>query len=236
MQNKEKHFTFCTCFVGIGCRNAISLILHFLLQLFYHCYPTKYTADASDISEVWCLSCLSPAGAEARRVFDDAQRLLHRMIDNCDLKGRGLVGFWRAQSDGDDINIYEGDVTPHRDVQPSCVFHGLRQQVRDVIQAMVPLKKVCYCRITEKSQTREGILIPASSPQSFGRRSLLCVGFHTEESIQTVDRWHNIHCNIVFYLNAIILITQHKKWTKQSCVRTQQPFYVWTLTHTLIGW
>ncbi|KAK2815460.1 hypothetical protein Q5P01_025927 [Channa striata] len=68
-------------------------------------------------------------GAEARRVFDDGQRLLTHMIDNKSLKGQGLVGFWRAQSDGDDISLYKDDVTVHRDTKPIAVLHGLRQQV-----------------------------------------------------------------------------------------------------------
>ncbi|XP_028287137.1 methionine synthase [Parambassis ranga] len=67
-------------------------------------------------------------GIEARRVFDDAQRLLHNMIDSCNLKGRGLVGFWRAQSDGDDIHVYEDDVTVCRGTKPIATFYGLRQQ------------------------------------------------------------------------------------------------------------
>ncbi|XP_070847286.1 methionine synthase [Chaetodon trifascialis] len=68
-------------------------------------------------------------GLEARRVFDDAQKLLHQMIDDGSLKGRGLVGFWHAQSDGDDISVYKDDVTVHRDTKPIATFHGLRQQV-----------------------------------------------------------------------------------------------------------
>ncbi|XP_056222461.1 methionine synthase [Seriola aureovittata] len=68
-------------------------------------------------------------GLEARRVFDDAQRLLNQMIDTGSLKGHGLVGFWHAQSDGDDINVYENDVTVRRDTKPIATFHGLRQQV-----------------------------------------------------------------------------------------------------------
>ncbi|XP_068611013.1 methionine synthase [Brachionichthys hirsutus] len=67
-------------------------------------------------------------GAEARRVFDDAQRLLNQMIDGCSLTGRGLVGFWPARADGDDINVYEDDVTLPRDSEPIATFHGLRQQ------------------------------------------------------------------------------------------------------------
>ncbi|XP_061561263.1 methionine synthase isoform X2 [Phycodurus eques] len=68
-------------------------------------------------------------GSEARKVFDDAQRLLNQMTVNSSLTGRGLVGFWRAQSDGDDINVYNNYDTVHRDSKPISVFHGLRQQV-----------------------------------------------------------------------------------------------------------
>ncbi|XP_062269769.1 methionine synthase isoform X1 [Platichthys flesus] len=68
-------------------------------------------------------------GSEARRVFDEAQQLLNQMIDRSSLKGRALVGFWRAQSDGDDINVYQDDVTVHRDTKPIAKFHGLRQQM-----------------------------------------------------------------------------------------------------------
>ncbi|KAM6898711.1 methionine synthase isoform 2-T2 [Lycodopsis pacificus] len=68
-------------------------------------------------------------GAEAGRVFDDAQRLLNQMIDSGSLKGRGLVGFWRAQSDGDDIHVYKDDVAVHKDTEPISTFHGLRQQL-----------------------------------------------------------------------------------------------------------
>ncbi|XP_034564019.1 methionine synthase isoform X2 [Notolabrus celidotus] len=68
-------------------------------------------------------------GQEARRVFEEAQRMLHQMIDSSSLRGRGLVGFWRAQSEGDDINVYRDDVTVHRDTKPIATFHGLRQQV-----------------------------------------------------------------------------------------------------------
>uniref|UniRef100_A0AAQ5XXV2 Methionine synthase n=1 Tax=Amphiprion ocellaris TaxID=80972 RepID=A0AAQ5XXV2_AMPOC len=67
-------------------------------------------------------------GSEARRVFDDAQRLLNQIFDSSSLKGRGLVGFWRAQSAGDDIKVYKDDVTVCRDTKPIATFHGLRQQ------------------------------------------------------------------------------------------------------------
>ncbi|XP_067285930.1 methionine synthase [Pseudorasbora parva] len=62
-------------------------------------------------------------GEEARRVHDDAVKLLNRLIDSGGLKARGILGFWRAQSEGDDICLYDDDVTPH-----IATFHGLRQQ------------------------------------------------------------------------------------------------------------
>ncbi|XP_036936285.1 methionine synthase [Acanthopagrus latus] len=68
-------------------------------------------------------------GLEAQRVFDDAQLLLNQMIDSGSLKGRGLVGFWRAQSDADDINVYKDDVMVDRDTKPLATFYGLRQQM-----------------------------------------------------------------------------------------------------------
>ena len=73
---------------------------------------------------------LNDAGAEARKVFDDAQRLLNFLIDSRGLQGRGLVGFWPAQSANDDIQVYANDVAPHRDTEPIATFYGLRQQVR----------------------------------------------------------------------------------------------------------
>ena len=51
------------------------------------------------------------------------------MIKNGTVNGRGLVGFWPAQSVGDDINVYNHDVTVGRDNKPIATFHGLRQQV-----------------------------------------------------------------------------------------------------------
>ncbi|KAM9817378.1 methionine synthase [Neosynchiropus ocellatus] len=68
-------------------------------------------------------------GEEARRVFDDAQKMLNQVIEDSRLQGRGLVGFWRAQSDGDDIKVFQDGATVLRDTEPKVTFHGLRQQV-----------------------------------------------------------------------------------------------------------
>lgn len=70
------------------------------------------------------------AGSEAKQVFEDAQRLLKIIISNGSLKGQGVVGFWHAQSNGDDIIVYKEDVSLFRDAEPIATFHCLRQQVR----------------------------------------------------------------------------------------------------------
>uniref|UniRef100_A0A3P9MGF4 Methionine synthase n=1 Tax=Oryzias latipes TaxID=8090 RepID=A0A3P9MGF4_ORYLA len=67
-------------------------------------------------------------GPEARRLFDEAQLMLSDMIDSGTLKGRGLVGFWRAQSNGDDIHLYNHSERVGVDTRPVATFHGLRQQ------------------------------------------------------------------------------------------------------------
>lgn len=63
-------------------------------------------------------------GEEARRVYDDALKLLNRLIDSGALQARGLVGFWPAQSVGDDIHLYSDEIT-----HPVATLYGLRQQV-----------------------------------------------------------------------------------------------------------
>lgn len=65
-------------------------------------------------------------GAEAKRVFDDAQNLLRKIMDEKLLKPRGVVAFYPANSCGDDILVYEDDDMP-RD-EPLARFCGLRQQ------------------------------------------------------------------------------------------------------------
>ena len=65
-------------------------------------------------------------GAEAKRVFRDAENLLNRIINNDALTAHGIVGFYPANSKGDDIIIYSpnGEST-----EPIATLHGLRQQV-----------------------------------------------------------------------------------------------------------
>ena len=48
-------------------------------------------------------------GAAARELFEHAQALLNRIIDEKLLTARGVYGFWPANSEGDDIVVYKDD-------------------------------------------------------------------------------------------------------------------------------
>jgi 5-methyltetrahydrofolate--homocysteine methyltransferase len=59
----------------------------------------------------WELKGKFPALLEqpaARELFDDAQRLLDRIVGERLLVARGVFGFWPASSDGDDVTLGEG--------------------------------------------------------------------------------------------------------------------------------
>ena len=72
----------------------------------------------------WELKGKFPAILEqpaARELFDDAQRLLDRIVDERLLAARGVFGFWPASSDGDDIVVGNDNKADTR-------FGFLRQQ------------------------------------------------------------------------------------------------------------
>ncbi|EHR40191.1 methionine synthase [Alishewanella jeotgali] len=80
----------------------------------------------------WQLSGKFPAilqhaevGLEARKVYQDANALLDQMIKDNLIRGKAAFGFFPANSDGDDIIIYQDDSrTTER-----CRLHNLRQQL-----------------------------------------------------------------------------------------------------------
>jgi len=65
-------------------------------------------------------------GAEAKRLYNDAQAILQKIIRNNLLEARAIVGFYPANSVGDDIEVYES----LEDTKPIAIFNGLRQQLQ----------------------------------------------------------------------------------------------------------
>ncbi|MFW6226704.1 MAG: methionine synthase, partial [Bacteroidota bacterium] len=65
-------------------------------------------------------------GDEARKLFHDANQLLDRIIDEKILKAKGVLGFYPANSVGDDIEVYADE---NRDTTVA-VFKNLRNQTK----------------------------------------------------------------------------------------------------------
>jgi len=63
-------------------------------------------------------------GAEARRLFDDAQAMLAIMAEDDRVKARGVAGLFPAASRGDDIVVYTGDDRR----EERLILHHLRKQ------------------------------------------------------------------------------------------------------------
>lgn len=64
-------------------------------------------------------------GAEAKKLFDDAQVLLKRIVAEKWVTASAVVGFWPANSIGDDIALYKDDTRSGE----LAKLHTLRQQI-----------------------------------------------------------------------------------------------------------
>jgi len=65
-------------------------------------------------------------GETARSLFADAKGLLEQIVEKRLLTAKAVVGFWPANSVGDDIEVYESVDPIHR----QAILHTLRQQMR----------------------------------------------------------------------------------------------------------
>ena len=65
-------------------------------------------------------------GKQARELFDDAQKLLDRIVAKNLLIARGVHAFWRANSIGDDVDLYADD----EHTKKLSTFYFLRQQIQ----------------------------------------------------------------------------------------------------------
>jgi 5-methyltetrahydrofolate--homocysteine methyltransferase len=64
-------------------------------------------------------------GPEAKKLFDDAQAMLKRLVRERWLTANAVVGFWPANAVGDDIALYTDDARQRQ----LAVLHTLRQQM-----------------------------------------------------------------------------------------------------------
>ena len=87
--------------------------------------------DWTPFFQTWDLAGKFPAilddevvGVEARKVFEDAQALLKKLIQGQWLQADAVVAFYPANTIGDDIVLYGDESREH----PLFVWHNLRQQ------------------------------------------------------------------------------------------------------------
>ena len=64
-------------------------------------------------------------GPAAKALFDDAQAMLAKLVAEGSLSAKGVVGFWPAQSVGDDIQLFAEESRR----SPLARLHTLRQQM-----------------------------------------------------------------------------------------------------------
>ncbi len=76
--------------------------------------PGKYPAIFED----------EKTGREAKKLFDDANKLLDEIIARKLISAHGVAMIWPANSVGDDVEVYLDEDR----AKPIAVFHGLRQQ------------------------------------------------------------------------------------------------------------
>lgn len=69
-------------------------------------------------------------GDEARKLFDDAQKLLKQIVDEKLLKANAVIGFWPANSVGDDIvlDVKNSNSQTSSGLPDQVTIHTLRQQ------------------------------------------------------------------------------------------------------------
>jgi len=83
-------------------------------------------------------------GEEAKKLFDDAQVMLDRIISEKLLEAKGIVGFYPCNSQGDDIIVYDHN---EKGVEVAR-FYGLRQQTEKEINT-------CFACISDFIAPRE---------------------------------------------------------------------------------
>lgn len=94
-------------------------------------------------------------GIEAKKLFDDAQNLLKEIVKNNSLKARAVFGLFPANSNGDDIFVFDLE---EKEIEHSCDKHGSH---KNKIFKPTKNKKATLHMLRSQRQMEE-----ASSPNS----------------------------------------------------------------------
>ena len=135
--------------------------------------------DWGPFFQTWDLAGPYPAilkdevvGAEATRVFNDAQKMLKRLIEGRWLTANGVMGLYPANSVGDDIEIYTDETRG----EVAMTWYGLRQQTEKTAVDGVMRPSRCLADfIAPKAITPELIVARAHGTGAKGLKDLKIV-------------------------------------------------------------
>jgi len=102
-----------------------SFVAYDLADLAKHIDWTPFFASWQLIGHYPAILTDDVVGEAATNLFADAQAMLQRIIDEKWFEARGVVGFWPANAEGDDIAVF-ADETRSTEIGR---FHALRQQM-----------------------------------------------------------------------------------------------------------
>jgi 5-methyltetrahydrofolate--homocysteine methyltransferase len=87
--------------------------------------------DWTPFFQTWMLAGRYPGifkdpvvGTEAKKLFDDANRMLDQIVREKSLQANGVVAFYAAQNVGDDVQLFKNE----NETKSFATFHFLRQQ------------------------------------------------------------------------------------------------------------
>lgn len=116
--------------------NQQNLKPNFLGKKVFSEYPLEEIRsyiDWTPFFTTWMLKGKYPAifddekvGAEAKKLFNDANLLLDKIIEEKSLSAKSVVGIYPAASENETISVYEHSVSDN----PLATFHFLRQQAK----------------------------------------------------------------------------------------------------------
>jgi 5-methyltetrahydrofolate--homocysteine methyltransferase len=140
--------------------------------------------DWSPFFHTWELRGRYPAileNAEAKSLFEDAQKLLAEIVSKKLLRARGVYGFFPANAVGDDVELYTDDSR----TQVLTTFHFLRQQMEK------PADQFNHCLADYVAPKSSGPSTLNSPLSDYLGAFAVSAGFGTEELCARFERDHD---------------------------------------------
>jgi 5-methyltetrahydrofolate--homocysteine methyltransferase len=171
------------------------VVPHFIGNKVFENYPLKEIAayiDWTPFFHSWEMKGSYPKifddkerGPEAKKLFDDAQKMLSQVINEKWLTAKAVIGIYPAASSQDDILVYDKSGK-----NQLATFHTLRQQTKKPVgQSNLALSDF----IKPHPQLGEGL----ESRSDFVGAFALSTGFGIEEKIAAFEKQHDDYSAIM---------------------------------------